>query len=168
MGDQDFLRDPEVDWQPMAPAFVTWARLSGIAPSVVAVVLGVVVVVVPAPAVVRVVLLAGLATSLALVVWLVAWWAPRWTAAWGYAERENDLVIIHGRLVRRLTVVPYGRMQVVEVASDPVLAKLGLARVKLVTASASTDASLPGLTAADAQALRDRLASRGESQAAGL
>jgi uncharacterized protein len=40
--------------------------------------------------------------------------------------------------------------------------------VQLHTASASTDARVPGLAAAEAQRLRDRLAALGEARATGL
>ncbi len=40
-------------------------------------------------------------------------------AAWGYAEREDDLLVRRGVLVRRVSVVPYGRMQYVDVTARP-------------------------------------------------
>ena len=88
--------------------------------------------------------------------------------AWGYAEREDDLLVRRGALVRRLSVVPYGRMQYVDVTAGPLDRKLGLARVTLHTAAAASDASIPGLLAAEATRLRDRLAALGEARAAGL
>lgn len=88
--------------------------------------------------------------------------------ALAYAERETDLYVRRGIWFRRLTAVPYGRMQVVEVSSGPIERHFGLATVKLVTASASTDATIPGLTAPAAEQLRERLTDKGEHQAAGL
>lgn len=88
--------------------------------------------------------------------------------AWGYAEREDDLLVRRGVLVRRLSVVPYGRMQYVDVTAGPLDRRLGLARVTLHTAAAASDASIPGLPAAEATRLRDRLAALGEARAAGL
>jgi membrane protein YdbS with pleckstrin-like domain len=88
--------------------------------------------------------------------------------SWGYAEREDDLLIRQGFLFRRLSVVPYGRMQFVDVTAGPVERMYGLATVKLHTAAAATDAKLPGLASAEAERLRDRLASLGEAQASGL
>ena len=92
----------------------------------------------------------------------------RRVASWGYAERSDDLIIRRGVLVRRLTVVPYGRMQFIEVTAGPVERSFGLATVQLHTAAAATDARIPGLPAAEAGRLRDRLAALGESRAAGL
>lgn len=88
--------------------------------------------------------------------------------AWGYAERETDLYIKRGIWWRNLTVVPYGRMQAVEVTAGPIQRAFGLASVQLVTASARSDAIIPGLAPEAAAQLRDRLTERGETQAAGL
>ena len=88
--------------------------------------------------------------------------------SWEYVEREDDLVITRGVLVRRITVVPYGRMQFLDVTAGPFERSFGLATVQLHTAAAATDARIPGLTAAEAARLRDRLAQLGEAKAAGL
>ena len=92
----------------------------------------------------------------------------RRVGAWGYLEREDDLLIRRGVMVRRLSVVPYGRMQFVDVTAGPVERSFGLATVRLHTAAAATDARIPGLDAAEAARLRDQLASLGEARAAGL
>ncbi len=92
----------------------------------------------------------------------------RRVGAWGYLEREDDLLIRRGLLVRRLSVVPYGRMQFIDVVAGPVERLLGLATVRLHTAAAASDARIPGLGADEAARLRDRLAELGEADAAGL
>lgn len=91
----------------------------------------------------------------------------RWRS-WGYAEREDDLLVRRGVLVRRLSVIPYGRMQFVDVTSGPLDRRMGIARVTLHTAAAASDASIPGLPVSEATRLRDRLAALGEARAAGL
>ena len=91
----------------------------------------------------------------------------RWLA-WGYAERAEDLLVRRGVLVRRTSVVPYGRMQYVDVTAGPLDRRLGLARVTLHTAAAASDASIPGLPLDEATRLRDRLAALGEARAAGV
>ena len=91
----------------------------------------------------------------------------RW-AAWGYLEREDDLVVRRGVLVRRTSVVPYGRMQYVDVTAGPLDRRMGLATVTMHTAAAATDASVPGLLAAEATRLRDRLSALGEARQAGV
>ena len=107
------------------------------------------------------------AIVLAAGVW-IAFVVRRQVAALGYAEREDDLLIRRGVIMRSLVVVPYGRMQFVDVAAGPLDRWGGIARVQLHTASPGTDASIPGLPPAEAARLRDRLASRGEAQLAGL
>jgi membrane protein YdbS with pleckstrin-like domain len=88
--------------------------------------------------------------------------------SWGYVEREDDLYITHGVLFRSLVAVPYGRMQLVEVASGPLERAFGLATVTMKTASAETNASIPGLSPDEATRLRDRLTELGEAHASGL
>jgi membrane protein YdbS with pleckstrin-like domain len=88
--------------------------------------------------------------------------------AWGYAEREEDLLVRRGVLVKRLTVVPYGRMQFVDVTAGPVDRIFGLSTVQLHTAAAATDAKIPGLDVGEAERLRDHLAALGEAKASGL
>jgi membrane protein YdbS with pleckstrin-like domain len=154
--------DPDCEWRPVSARLLTLRR---IAPTVLfgaAVLAGVVSIILDA----WVVALPFCAAALACVVWW--WWLARNVAAWRYAEREEDLLVSRGRLLRKLTVVPYGRMQVIDVESGPLEAHFGLATVELVTASASTDAKIPGLPLAVAHDLRNRLTAKGEATAAGL
>jgi membrane protein YdbS with pleckstrin-like domain len=88
--------------------------------------------------------------------------------SWRYAERADDLLISKGVLWHHETIVPYGRMQLVEVTSGPVERHFGLASVQLHTAAAATDATIPGLDPAEAERLRDRLTELGEARSAGL
>ena len=83
-------------------------------------------------------------------------------------EREDDLYITHGVLLRTLVAVPYGRMQLVEVASGPLERSFGLATVSLRTASPETNATIPGLPPEEAARLRDRLTELGEAHTSGL
>jgi hypothetical protein len=115
----------------------------------------------------------GWLAPLAAAVWLIvvaATWAVigRRVRSWGYAETADELMVASGILMRRLVVVPYGRLQLVEVSAGPVDRSLGIASLQLHTAAATSDATIPGLPPADAAALRDRLAARGEQRSAGL
>lgn len=92
----------------------------------------------------------------------------RRVAAWGYLERDDDLLVRRGVLVRRLSVVPYGRMQLVEVTAGLMERAFGLSTVKLHTAAAHSDARIPGLEPDESARLRDHLATLGEAKAAGL
>ncbi|MFE3583419.1 PH domain-containing protein [Streptomyces vinaceus] len=116
---------------------------------------------------------AGPVWASAGAIWLLAlvWgWVllGRNWRSWRYAERADDLLISRGVLWRAQTVVPYGRMQLVEVTSGPLERRFGLASVQLHTAAAATDAKIPGLAPDEAQRLRDRLTELGEARSAGL
>ncbi len=99
---------------------------------------------------------------------LFAWFQLRRFNAWSYAEREDDLLVKRGVMFSRLSVIPYGRMQYIDVTAGPLERPFGLATVKMHTAAAASDARIPGLERAEAERLRDRLAQLGEAQAAGL
>lgn len=112
--------------------------------------------------------------GITIIVLGVLWIAWRWrrmdalVKSWGYAELADDLYITRSLWFKRLTAVPYGRMQVVEVEAGPIERALNLATVKLVTASASTDATIPGLPPVEAARLRDRLTELAETRTSGL
>jgi len=107
------------------------------------------------------------AAVVAFGIW--AWWLiGRRVRSFGYAERADDLLVTSGILNRRLVIVPYGRMQLVDVVAGPIDRMFGVSTVQLHTAGATTDATIPGLLPDDAAALRDRLAERGEERTAGL
>lgn len=112
----------------------------------------------------------GAAVGVALLV--VAAVADRFlarrVASWGYAERADDLLVRRGVLFRRLSVIPYGRMQFIDVTAGPFERLFGLATVRMHTAAAASDARIPGLEQKDAARVRDRLATLGEAQASGL
>jgi membrane protein YdbS with pleckstrin-like domain len=111
----------------------------------------------------------GLGAAGALVLIAILWFVERGRyRSWGYLERVDDLVVRRGLLFHRLTVVPFGRMQFIDVTAGPVDRLFDLATVQLHTAAAATDARIPGLRMADAAQLRDRLAALGEARASGL
>lgn len=153
----------DVTWTPVSPRLAT-ARLVVLA--IVAVVL-----LLPTSGVALVAGVPGLwalpGAVAALLAW-IAWVVPRQVRALRYAERDDDLLIRRGIMLRSLVVVPYGRMQYVDVSSGPLARKLGIATVQLHTAAPGTDATIPGLPPVEAARLRDRLASRGEARLAGL
>jgi membrane protein YdbS with pleckstrin-like domain len=105
------------------------------------------------------IVVAGLVTQLFLA---------RRVAAWGFAERNEDLMVRRGVLVRRLSVIPYGRMQFIDVTAGPLERSFGLATVRMHTAAAASDARIPGLEQDMAARLRDQLAALGQAPAAGL
>ncbi|WP_330297868.1 PH domain-containing protein [Streptomyces sp. NBC_00503] len=104
-----------------------------------------------------------------LLVLAWGWWllGRNWRS-WRYAERADDLLITRGVMWHAETVVPYGRMQLVEVTSGPLERRFKLASLQLHTAAAATDAKIPGLAPEEAERLRDRLTELGEARSAGL
>jgi membrane protein YdbS with pleckstrin-like domain len=112
----------------------------------------------------------GLAVALGLVLagLLCERFLARRVAAWGYAERHEDLMVRRGVLIRHQSVIPYGRMQYIDVTAGPVERSLGLATLRMHTAAAASDARIPGLDKAEAAKMRDQLAALGEAMAAGL
>lgn len=160
--DDPFTRD-ELVWATVSPRLALAQRIiSGVGNAVIALVLLVVGVVLDIP-------LLALAALIPVLLMAWEWWLiGRQTAAITYVERADDLVIRRGLLFRTTVVVPYGRMQFVDVEAGPLDRKLGIARVRLHTASPGTQANIPGIETAQAALLQDRLSRRGEARLAGL
>jgi membrane protein YdbS with pleckstrin-like domain len=153
----------DVSWLPVSPRLATGRRLVTVVPATVVALVAVVVALVTGQWWVWLIVLLPIVLS----AW--AWWLiGRQVRAIGYAERDEDLLVRRGVMFRSLVVVPYGRMQFVDVEAGPLARKLGYAAVQLHTASPATDASIPGLGPDEAARLRDRLARRGEARLAGL
>lgn len=93
---------------------------------------------------------------------------PRRVRAIGYHERDDDLLVRTGLLFQRVVAVPYGRLQYVDIQAGPIMRRFGLCSVELKTASAATDASIPGVVRAEGARLRDELSARGQARLAGL
>lgn len=110
--------------------------------------------------VLTVVAVAALATLIAL--------ARRNARSWAYFEGPDELLIRNGRLVRQIVTVPYGRMQLVDLATSPIGRRFGIASVQLHTAAATSHARIHGLPVEEAEGLRQRLVQRGQAHAEGL
>lgn len=161
----DPFAPPGTSWRPVSPALARMRRtvlLVGVV--VVGAAMVTVAVTLSVPTWARVAAVAALGL-LSVSAWVLIGRNARW---WGYAERDEDLYIRHGALFRTLVVVPYGRMQYVDVQAGPLEQAFKVASVHLHTASPGTSARIPGLPAAEAARLRDRLTELGQSQAAGL
>lgn len=161
----DLFAPPGAPWQRVSPRLAVVRRWLLVVAAVLAV----------AAAVALHLLLGGpvllLVTALVILAVLVGWgwWlVGRNARRWGYAEEPEELYITRGALFRKLVVVPYGRMQYVDVEAGPLDQANGIAKLHLHTASPGTTAVIPGLPADEAARLRDRLTARGESRAAGL
>ncbi len=151
-------------WESLSPKLIIVRRLMLAMFAGVVVIAGIVIAVLVKP-----VWIGGLVVIAGLAMMVIGWpWIGRRVKSWGYAERADDLVVGSGIWFQRLVIVPYGRLQLVDVKAGPVDRAFGLTSVQLHTAAATTDAAIPGLSPETAAALRDRLAARGEQRSAGL
>ena len=161
----DLFASPGTGWTRVSPRLAAVRRTlltTAAAVAVVALVVASMLAALPMP------LAVGLVVAV-VVAAAVAWWAiGRSVSYWGYAEQEDELHITKGAWFRRLVVVPYGRMQYVDIHAGPLDQLVGIAQVQLHTASPGTSATIPGLTADEAGRLRDRLTALGQTQGAGL
>jgi membrane protein YdbS with pleckstrin-like domain len=85
---------------------------------------------------------------------------------WKYGLGADVLILEHGVWTRRRSMTPYFRVQNVDVSQGPLERWLGLKRLTIRTASASTDASIPGLDAVAAEDLRVQILERAGRDAA--
>jgi membrane protein YdbS with pleckstrin-like domain len=162
----DAFRTEHDDWRPVAQRRLTWARRF-------------VLLLIVIPLAIAGIVAVGWQPQWGLVLWpmlgvivITAVWLwlliGRRVRSFAFAERADDLIVVSGILFRRLVVVPYGRMQLVDVSAGPIDRMCGIASVQLHTAAATTDAKIPGLRPEVAAQLRDRLARVGEQRSAGL
>lgn len=102
----------------------------------------------------------GLVTGIAALLALAgtALLPRRRYRAWGYREGADELHIRHGLFKRVLTVVPFGRVQHIDISQGPVERRYDLGTLTLHTAGTRSAAvSLPGLGHGEAERLRDRI-----------
>jgi len=93
-----------------------------------------------------------------LLVWPVIVGPSRRFAAWGYDEAADALEVAHGVWTQVATVVPYGRVQHIDVSQGALERAFGVARLVLHTAgTAHGEVVLPGLTRERAEAMRERI-----------
>ncbi|WP_424936126.1 MULTISPECIES: PH domain-containing protein [Bacteria] len=93
---------------------------------------------------------------------------PRQARAIGYMLRADDIVFRKGILWQRMIAVPYGRMQLVDITHGPLDRAFGVAKLKMVTAAATTGVEIPGMNQAAAEVLRDTLIEVAETRRTGL
>jgi len=73
----------------------------------------------------------------------------------GYAVREHDLLYRAGLIFRRITVIPYNRIQHSEIQQGFIERQFNLARLAVFTAGGSqSDLSIPGLSRERAESMR--------------
>ncbi|GAB3190184.1 PH domain-containing protein [Nesterenkonia suensis] len=166
--------------EPIDPAGVTWTRVDEryITVRMITGVIGWIVTL----AIIAVPIVLDALGAISLPLWLVVLvatggllWAtvdivliPRRIRAIGYNERADDLLIRRGLLFQRVVAVPYGRLQYVDIEAGPLMRRFQLCTVQLKTASAGTDAVIPGAHRDEGARLREELSVRGQARLAGL
>jgi uncharacterized protein len=97
-----------------------------------------------------------------------AWFVPaRKYAHWGYHMSADRLRIVRGYLFYSDTIVPFGRIQHIDVEQGPLQRPYGLATLHVHTAgNHNSTISLPGLAHSDALAMRETI--RGHIKQAAL
>ncbi|MDX6232877.1 MAG: uncharacterized protein QOH68_1877 [Nocardioidaceae bacterium] len=161
----DLFTPPSGTWQRVSPKLATIRRILILIPAAVLVLVGVLLLL----TLPDLWWIGALVTVTALSAAGWGWtWAGRNQRSWGYAENDDDLLVTSGVMFKRLVAIPYGRMQFVDVEAGPLARAYGVATVTLHTASAETAADIPGLPAAEATRLRNRLTELGEAHGAGV
>jgi uncharacterized protein len=98
---------------------------------------------------------------LALLGWLITVMPPRRLASWGYDLRDDQLRIQRGVLTMVDTIVPFVRVQHIDVARGPIERMVGTATLTVHTAgNYNSHVSLPGLDPDRAIAMRDMIRSK--------
>jgi len=98
--------------------------------------------------------------AIALGIWAI-WSPPRRYQSWGYRMGEDELQLGYGLWTRVRTVVPFTRVQHIDLAQGPIERSFGVARLILHTAGTRGGAvTLPGLATADAERFRDLIRSQ--------
>lgn len=90
-----------------------------------------------------------------------SWWWPGVSYRhWSYRLGDAAIEVDHGVAFRTHSVIPYFRVQHVDTAQGPIDRRLGLTTLTIHTASAATDATLPGLADDDARHVRAHVLDR--------
>lgn len=101
------------------------------------------------------------AATAAIALALFLWMPERRYRAWAYRMDEDELRIHSGLMVRSSTIVPFGRVQHIDIVRGPLQRRYGLASLVLHTAGTRSAATvLPGLDSDEAEAMRDHVRAR--------
>lgn len=101
---------------------------------------------------------AVLAPVIALAAFILVFLPQRKWRRWGYNGADEQLRVARGWLFRTDTIVPFKRIQHIDVGQGPVERWFGLASLTVHTAGTHNSiVTLPGLTRSDAEAMRDAM-----------
>ena len=101
---------------------------------------------------------AALVPVVLVALWLIIRVPLRRYQARGYQLGADRLRVVRGLLFRKDTVVPFGRVQHIDVHQGPLERGYGLATLVLHTAGThNASVTLPGLAHTDASAMREQI-----------
>lgn len=82
---------------------------------------------------------------------------------WRYAVTDDGVELRHGILVRHESSIPHFRVQHIDIGQGPLDRWRGIVKLRISTASPSSDGSLPGIEPQRAEELRARILARAEA-----
>lgn len=101
---------------------------------------------------------AVLAPALAFAAFVLVFLPVRKWRRWGYDGSDEQLRVARGWMFRTDTIVPFKRIQHIDVGQGPLERLFGLASLTVHTAGTHNSiVTLPGLARGDAEALRDTM-----------
>lgn len=99
-----------------------------------------------------------LAPVLALGAFIIVFLPQRKWKRWGYSDSDEQLRVARGWLFRTDTIVPFKRIQHIDLGEGPVERLFGLASLTVHTAGTHNSiVTLPGLARDRAEAMRDAM-----------
>lgn len=102
----------------------------------------------------------GSIAALALIAssFLIFFLPARRYRAWGYEATADELHVQQGIWFKSRTIVPFGRVQHIDVSQGPIERRYGIGTLILHTAGTRSSAvALPGLDLAQAEEMRDEI-----------
>ncbi len=100
-----------------------------------------------------------LVASAVVAVGLAWWWTALVWRSWRFEVGDAALRLEHGVVTRRASTIPYHRVQHIDLEAGPIERRMHLTTLVLRTASATSDSTVPGLDAGEAEAVRARILS---------
>ncbi|WP_446654510.1 PH domain-containing protein [Blastomonas sp.] len=99
-----------------------------------------------------------IAPALALCAFILVFLPQRKWKRWGYADSDEQLRVARGWMFRTDTIVPFKRIQHIDLGEGPIERLFGLASLTVHTAGTHNSiVTLPGLARDRAEAMRDTM-----------
>lgn len=100
----------------------------------------------------------GVPVALLLVAVVArSWYTQAAYRAWRYRFTVDALEVEHGVFWRASSSMPYHRLQQVDVSQGPLERRFQMSSVRLRSAAATTDATIPGVADGEVEEIRERV-----------